>query len=61
VLEQSYSPIECIVVDGASTDDTVDILRRYENRITWTSEPDQGQADAINKGLPDRAARFLDG
>src|SRR5262249_50683004 len=40
-----------IVVDGGSQDDTVGILKRYEERLSWVSERDQGQADAINKGF----------
>ena len=51
VLEQDYAPIEYLVMDGGSTDETVDILRRYGDRLTWSSEPDHGQADAINKGF----------
>ena len=39
------------VLDGGSTDGTLDILRRFEDRLTWTSGPDKGQTDAINKGL----------
>jgi len=50
VLKQDYPSIECIVVDGGSTDGTVEILERYGNRIKWVSEPDKGHADAINKG-----------
>jgi hypothetical protein len=39
------------VIDGASTDDTLEILRRYASQVTWISEPDKGQADALNKGF----------
>ena len=51
ILEQEYPHLECIVIDGGSTDGTLDILRRYEGQISWISEPDRGQSDAINKGL----------
>lgn len=51
VLGQDYPNIEYIVMDGGSTDETVDILRSYGNRISWVSEPDKGQTDAINKGI----------
>lgn len=50
VLQQDYPNIECIVMDGGSTDGTSDILRRYEGRIEWKSQPDRGPSDAINKG-----------
>jgi glycosyltransferase involved in cell wall biosynthesis len=50
VLQQDYPQIECIVVDGGSNDGTVEILRQYGDRIKWVSEPDNGHADAINKG-----------
>lgn len=52
VLGQSYSNIEYIIVDGGSNDGTVDIIRRYEDRICcWISERDQGIYDAMNKGV----------
>ncbi len=51
VLNQDYPNIEYIVMDGGSTDETVDILRKYGDRLTWHSEKDKGQTDAINKGL----------
>jgi len=51
VLSQDYANIEYIVVDGASTDATLDILRKYEGRLRYVSEPDRGQTDAINKGF----------
>ena len=51
VLAQDYPRIEYIVMDGGSTDGTIDILRRYQQRIKWTSETDSGAADAINRGI----------
>lgn len=51
VLSQSHKDVEYVVMDGGSTDGTVKILEKYSDRITWTSEKDNGQSDAINKGL----------
>lgn len=52
VLGQTYSNIEYIVIDGNSTDGTLDVIRKYDKRITkWISEPDQGIYDAMNKGV----------
>ncbi len=50
VLGQEYLPLEYWVVDGGSTDGTLEILRGYSGRLHWSSELDEGQASAINKG-----------
>lgn len=52
IINQTYKNIEFIIIDGGSTDNTVDIIRKYEKSISyWVSEPDKGQTDAINKGF----------
>jgi len=52
VLSQTYDDIEYIVIDGASTDGTVEIIKQYAGRITrFVSEPDNGIYDALNKGI----------
>ena len=52
VLGQTYPDIEYIIIDGGSTDGTLDIIRHYEDRIEkWVSEPDGGLYDAMNKGI----------
>jgi glycosyltransferase involved in cell wall biosynthesis len=51
VLNQDYPDLEYLVMDGGSTDGTLDVLRRYDGRLQWTSEEDRGQSHAINKGF----------
>jgi len=52
VLDQEYPDVEYFVIDGASTDGSVEIIRRYAHRLKgWVSEKDSGQAEAINKGV----------
>src|SRR5512133_119366 len=51
VLSQDYPNIEYLIMDAGSTDGTVELLRRYEGRLRWISEKDNGQSDAVNKGF----------
>ena len=52
VLSQGYPALEYIIVDGGSTDGSVEIIKKYEKHLRyWCSEPDRGQHDAINKGF----------
>jgi hypothetical protein len=60
VLDQDYPNFEYIVIDGASTDGSVDIIRKFANRLAWwASEKDSGQAEAINKGFSRATGEIL--
>src|SRR3989338_2540293 len=51
VLSQNVPHLEYIVMDGGSTDNTLNILKKYSGQLTWFSGQDQGQSDAINNGI----------
>jgi glycosyltransferase involved in cell wall biosynthesis len=60
VLEQDYPNIEYIIIDGGSTDNSVEIIKKYSDRLAyWISEPDNGQSDAINKGFKIAAGDYV--
>jgi glycosyltransferase involved in cell wall biosynthesis len=60
VLGQSYAPIEYVVIDGGSTDGTLEVIRRYADRLAyWISAPDRGISDAFNKGLAAASGTFI--
>jgi len=59
VLEQDARELEYIIYDGGSTDNTIAVLRRYENDLYWASEADGGQADAVNKGFAKARGELL--
>ena len=51
IQNQTYPFIEHIIVDGASTDGTINILKKHGDKIAWVSEPDNGETEALNKGI----------
>jgi glycosyltransferase involved in cell wall biosynthesis len=59
VLDQDYPNLEYLVIDGGSTDGTVEILRKYDKHLHWLSEKDSGQSDAINKGFRNASGEIL--
>ena len=60
VINQKYPNLEYIIIDGGSSDNSVDIIKKYEKHLAyWVSETDQGQSDAINKGLSKCTGEFF--
>lgn len=60
VIDQNCNDVELIVIDGGSSDNSVDVIRQYENKIAyWISEKDKGQSDAFNKGFSHARGQFL--
>lgn len=60
ILLQGYPNMEYIIVDGGSTDETIDIIKKYESWLAyWESKPDRGQSHAINKGLEKSTGKFF--
>jgi len=60
VLKQDYPNLEYIIIDGGSTDNSVEIIKKYEDRLTyWISEKDRGQTHAINKGFRTASGKIL--
>jgi glycosyltransferase involved in cell wall biosynthesis len=60
IIDQRYTDLELFVVDGGSTDNSINIIKKYESNLTWwVSEKDKGQSDGINKGLAKATGQII--
>ena len=60
VLDQDYDGLEYVIIDGGSSDKSIDVIKRYEKKLSyWVSEPDAGHADGINKGFAHTHAEIM--
>lgn len=59
VIEQNYPNVEHIIIDAGSTDGTLEILKKYDKFLNWTSEPDNGQSDGLNKGFKKASGEII--
>lgn len=59
VLSQDYPPLDYLVMDGGSTDETLEVLRSFGQRVRWVSERDEGQSDAIRRGFEETTGEIL--
>lgn len=60
ILSQSYNDIEYIIIDGGSNDGTIDVIKKYDDYISfWISEPDRGIYDAMNKGIVNASGDYI--
>ncbi len=59
VFSQNFTDLEYVVMDGGSKDTTIDVLKKYSDKITWVSEPDKGQSHAVNKGLAQTSGEII--
>jgi glycosyltransferase involved in cell wall biosynthesis len=60
VINQDFDNFEFIIIDGRSTDGTIEIIKKYQDKITlWISEPDKGIYDAMNKGIQNAKGEYV--